>query len=61
MSSNSGSNFTFMCDKFLQKLSCYKRVDSAEKYTNNIGKVIGYRFGSDWLSSKLDFIGKYRF
>lgn len=52
--------FTDIREEFFDKLCQYKRVDSGGRHKNNIGGVVGDRFG-DYMASKIAWLKNYKF
>ncbi|MDD2539593.1 MAG: glycosyltransferase family 10 [Desulfuromonadaceae bacterium] len=48
-------------DQFFERLSEYKKVDSAGRHRNNMGAKAGDRYDTNWRTSKIDFLKKYKF
>ena len=49
-----------MRDRFYDKLSAYKRIDSGGRWRNNIGHFVGDRYG-DWGKTKAEWLAEYKF
>ncbi len=61
MVSNGGdANNPLFRDKFFDKLSLYKKVDSGGIWRNNIGGPIGDRY-NDFSTSKMEWLKNYKF
>ena len=62
LSSNGGTKSTILRDRFFEKLSLYKRVDSGGHYKNNIGGAIDSQYSTDgFLLNKMRWLSNYKF
>ena len=48
-------------DRFFDKLSTYKRVDSGGSWRNNIGGMIDNHYKDDWVANKRRWLQDYKF
>lgn len=60
MATNAAPSFASMRDSFFDALCAYKRVDSGGRHKNNLGFIVGDRYGDYW-ASKHEWLKGYKF